>query len=604
MKRRRRASNGKKRRVPAFSPGQGGRLAARPPAQGKGAPLDYGLSIPHHRVARPLALAVLLMALAGALFLWKWGGRPPEAGSAAGHADAGKRVASGDQRGTIYDRRLRPLAVSLPVGTVIARPRRLQLDERHLARLAVLLDADPDNLRQRLTSNRPVEVLVRGLAGERALEVERLGLEGIEVMHGTVRYYPEAERTAFCVGFTAKGRGVRGLEALADEQWGGRFPASGACIATVDVDLQRRALETLAALQRELAAQQGAVVILDAADGGVLALAGSPAFDPNRYWRYGSETLENPALDGPVGAEYFAPLFDGTATQAQGWQEAGEGVFRSFAAPTFQAPLPEWARNASVSLGRRGEAPGLLDLAVGIAGLVANGRRPQPHLVAGLWRQGHWRPWRAGTAAEVNAGAAGTGSDAISRLAPDGRFGFAEVLMAASRPPAGEEQGDGRNDTAGATALGDVVACGFVLGARPLVAAIRLTGGRVGLQGPSPLRRALKAMLAAAAIVGPVPAVRQEELTVDIAGLQQRWRREQEKEESKSEENGGGETSRLMPNVVGMSLRKALYTLREMDCRFTVRGSGRVVAQEPGPGEPLQDGGCFLQLEMDEQTSR
>lgn len=176
--------------------------------------------------------------------------------------------------------------------------------------------------------------------------------------------------------------------------------------------------------------------------------------------------------------------------------------------------------------------------------------------------------------------------------------------MAASRPPAGEEQGDGRNDTAGATALGDVVACGFVLGARPLVAAIRLTGGRVGLQGPSPLRRALKAMLAAAAIVGPVPAVRQEELTVDIAGLQQRWRREQEKEESKSEENGGGETSRLMPNVVGMSLRKALYTLREMDCRFTVRGSGRVVAQEPGPGEPLQDGGCFLQLEMDEQTSR
>ncbi len=545
--------------------------------------------------------------MAGAAGLWKWRGLSPLPAATEGQEAAGRDVVQGGARGTIYDRRLRPLAVSLPVGTVIARPRRLQIDGRRLARLAVLLDADPDDLRQRLASSRPVEVLARGVPGGRAAEVERLGVKGIEVVRGTVRYYPEAEDTVFCVGFTAKGRGVRGLEAQADGRWGGRFPAGAACVATVDLDLQRRVMEELAALQRGFAFRQGAVVILDAVDGGVLALAGLPAFDPNRYWRYGSEALVNPALDGPVGAEYFAPLFDGTVTaRAEGWQQAGQGVFRSFAAASVRGPLPGWARDAAVGLGRRGEAAGLLDLAAGIAGLIGNGQRPVPHLMAGTWWQGRWRPWRGAAARNPAGESAVPGSEVSSLLAPDGRFGFAEVAVAASLAP-GEETGGPGETAASVPERGEVVACGFLLGDRPLVAVLRLAGGRIDPQGPSALRRALRAMLTAAAIVGPVAEVQEGALVVDLAGLQQRWRRAGGKggESGREQDLGREESGSPMPGVIGLSLRKALYALREVDCRITVRGSGRVVAQEPAPGEPLQDdGGCFLQLEMDAQVNR
>jgi len=43
-----------------------------------------------------------------------------------------------------------------------------------------------------------------------------------------------------------------------------------------------------------------------------------------------------------------------------------------------------------------------------------------------------------------------------------------------------------------------------------------------------------------------------------------------------------------MPNVLGMSLRKALQVLQQSGLRLKVHGSGQVVAQHPAPGAPLK----------------
>ena len=50
----------------------------------------------------------------------------------------------------------------------------------------------------------------------------------------------------------------------------------------------------------------------------------------------------------------------------------------------------------------------------------------------------------------------------------------------------------------------------------------------------------------------------------------------------------GGRMADLMPNVLGMSLRKALQALQATGLRFRVHGSGRVVAQHPAPGATLK----------------
>jgi cell division protein FtsI (penicillin-binding protein 3) len=53
-----------------------------------------------------------------------------------------------------------------------------------------------------------------------------------------------------------------------------------------------------------------------------------------------------------------------------------------------------------------------------------------------------------------------------------------------------------------------------------------------------------------------------------------------------------------VPDVKGMGLKDALYTLESMDLKVAISGSGRVREQSPGPGSPLQKKETiFLQLD-------
>jgi cell division protein FtsI (penicillin-binding protein 3) len=52
--------------------------------------------------------------------------------------------------------------------------------------------------------------------------------------------------------------------------------------------------------------------------------------------------------------------------------------------------------------------------------------------------------------------------------------------------------------------------------------------------------------------------------------------------------NGHLVSRQTIPDVKGMGLRDALYMLESMDLRVTVKGSGKVRSQEPGPGSPIK----------------
>jgi cell division protein FtsI (penicillin-binding protein 3) len=61
----------------------------------------------------------------------------------------------------------------------------------------------------------------------------------------------------------------------------------------------------------------------------------------------------------------------------------------------------------------------------------------------------------------------------------------------------------------------------------------------------------------------------------------------------------------LMPDLVGMSLRRALRLLQDKKVKIRIQGTGRVVAQSPSAGIPL-DGvkECLLTLKKDEKTDK
>ena len=65
------------------------------------------------------------------------------------------------------------------------------------------------------------------------------------------------------------------------------------------------------------------------------------------------------------------------------------------------------------------------------------------------------------------------------------------------------------------------------------------------------------------------------------------------------QERGGRGTVRgeMMPQLVGLSLRKGLQHLNEYKLQVKVQGSGQIVSQVPEPGEPLKGvGECVLTL--------
>jgi cell division protein FtsI (penicillin-binding protein 3) len=124
-------------------------------------------------------------------------------------------------RGMVLDRNGEPLAVSTPVDTVWADPRKLAQHPQDFARLAKALDRDPQWLARRVTSSleREFVYLVRHMRPQDAAKVKALGIPGVDTLREYRRYYPAGEVTGHLLGFTnVDDVGQEGVE-LAFDQW-------------------------------------------------------------------------------------------------------------------------------------------------------------------------------------------------------------------------------------------------------------------------------------------------------------------------------------------------------------------------------------------------
>jgi cell division protein FtsI (penicillin-binding protein 3) len=231
-------------------------------------------------------------------------------------------------RGMILDRNGEPLAVSTPVDTVWADPRKLAQVPQEFPRLAKALDRDPEWLARRVTSNldREFIYLVRHMRPQDAARVRALGIPGVDTQREYRRYYPAGEVTGHLLGFTnVDDVGQEGLE-LAYDQWLGgepglkrvmrdslgrtiedieriRAPRPGKDLYTsIDLRVQYLAYRELKAAVQANNARSGSVVVLDIATGEVLAMVNQPAFNPNDREQYAASRYRNRATN-----DFFEP---------------------------------------------------------------------------------------------------------------------------------------------------------------------------------------------------------------------------------------------------------------------------------------------------------
>ncbi len=92
-------------------------------------------------------------------------------------------------------------------------------------------------------------------------------------------------------------------------------------------------------------------------------------------------------------------------------------------------------------------------------------------------------------------------------------------------------------------------------------------------------------------------------LRVDVEAAYDRWQAIQEKVADK-ELRAVPAKVEVMPQVTGLSLRKALHLLQPMELPFSIKGSGVVVAQHPKPGASLKEGRISLRLQPDAGSIR
>lgn len=220
-------------------------------------------------------------------------------------------------RGRITDRNGEVLAVSTPVRSIWAIPADARLSPADARALAALLDMDVAELNDRLVSARDFVYLRRQLAPEIAEKVAALKLPGIHQQQEYRRYYPGGETAAHILGFTGvEDRGQEGVELAYERMLAGvpgsrrvikdrrgqivedvesiRPPRDGDDLAlSIDGKIQYLAYAALREAVRAHKAKAGAVVVLDARTGEVLALANAPTYNPNNRANLSGAQLRN-----------------------------------------------------------------------------------------------------------------------------------------------------------------------------------------------------------------------------------------------------------------------------------------------------------------------
>lgn len=219
------------------------------------------------------------------------------------------------KRGTIYDRNMKPLAVSGSVDTVSASPQELGKQDIDMDKvsgeLADILEMDKETVKKKLTKDNQYELIKQKIDREVGNKVrewkQKNNITGIYIDEDSKRFYPNANLAAHVIGFTnIDNDGLDGVEKMMEKYLKGvqgkilsETDASGMAlnmsdekyiqpqdgndvILTIDETIQYFAEKALEKAISDNNVLNGATaIVMDPRNGDILALASKPDFDLN-----------------------------------------------------------------------------------------------------------------------------------------------------------------------------------------------------------------------------------------------------------------------------------------------------------------------------------
>ncbi|MEW6325214.1 MAG: penicillin-binding protein 2 [Nitrospirota bacterium] len=225
------------------------------------------------------------------------------------------------ERGAIYDRQGRVVAMSSELPSLFAVPSAIDHPAALGAELAAILERPRQELVRRLSADRPFVWLDRQVAPARAQAVLALGSEGIGVVVENRRFYPKRALMGHLIGFAGLDhQGLEGLELsydhllrgergwlLVERDAAGRAvfpksarsaqPAKGRDLRlTVDEVIQYSMEQALDAALRQTEAASAIAVMMEPRSGAILGMAVRPEFNPNQAAATSAERWRNRAI--------------------------------------------------------------------------------------------------------------------------------------------------------------------------------------------------------------------------------------------------------------------------------------------------------------------
>ena len=226
-------------------------------------------------------------------------------------------------RGSIFDRRGTPLAVSTPIDSVIINPKQFLSSTGNRGKvilIANILELETKEASQRIKdkSSKSFMYLKRHISPNQSTKIKQLGkITGLWLEKEYKRFYPAGEVTGHLVGFTnIDDQGQEGMEYMLEEfllgEDGSKLVLRDAdnnifsdikllktavdgedYYSSIDLRIQYLAHRALKNKAGKLKAKAASAIVLDISTGEVLAMVNQPSADPNNRSLRKSEFFKN-----------------------------------------------------------------------------------------------------------------------------------------------------------------------------------------------------------------------------------------------------------------------------------------------------------------------
>lgn len=555
-------------------------------------------------------------------------------------ADEGVRPGTEVLRGTVYDRNYKELAVSYQLYSLFVHP--VELIDRHRVakELSRIVGIDRETLDDHLKNSEGIIEVADDLDEQQAAAIESLSLQGVVCKPIEERYYPAHTIAAHLLGFTGKGTGLSGVEAMYDrvlqpgefrnndvpevdlteEESLGRTTAD--VVLTVNLDLQKAVEQQLSAYRKQQGAAYGNALVLDAGNGQVLAMASQPGFDPNYFWQADTKRLKNTVFTKRFAPELVRPLFLRAAAIIQAgigntllpdtvrsvnYGMSNKTLNEYFSRFAVEHPVKNLISSGSEEFEDPKQTPfsemlSPVQIAVGVASLVNGGKRVLPHVLRGLYDQTQARFYMRAKGIDQQERVIGPADGVFLRraLLLDSPFSGKKGLLFSNKVALPYTTNSGLTDHKIQEIL--VVAVPQKIPKVLLVMQVGydtlfpLQKNKKTRNRKDPVRAVGKKLIAALNSHGANGNVAEHPAT-KTEGNYRRYlisRRLDMPEQKKA----FGVVERVMPDLKGLSMRKGLQHLSSLEVEVSIEGSGRIVAQHPDAGASLgSDIRCELTLE-------